>query len=55
MQNEELLELTASERLTLEEEAQNQVSWREDPNSESVIETPDKREAGTIWFRPYLT
>ena len=31
MQDDELLRLTASERLTLEEERENQASWRDDP------------------------
>ena len=31
MQDPELLRLTASEKLTLEEERANQISWREDP------------------------
>lgn len=33
MQSEELLKLTGSERLQLEEEYANQISWRVDENS----------------------
>jgi hypothetical protein len=34
MENEQILELTASERLSLEEEYEMQKSWYEDDNSE---------------------
>ena len=37
MQDEELLRLTGREPLTLEEETQNQQSWREDPNKVTFI------------------
>ena len=37
MQNEELLRLTASERLTLDEEKSNQQSWRHDEKKLTFI------------------
>ena len=37
MQDEELLRLTCSEPLTIDEERQNQQSWRDDPNKVTFI------------------
>ncbi|XP_029634201.1 N-acetyltransferase 9-like protein isoform X3 [Octopus sinensis] len=36
MQSDELLSLTASERLTLEEEYENQISWRQDEKKSMI-------------------
>lgn len=38
MQQQHLLDLTASERLTLEQEYANQISWTEDPTSQLSVD-----------------
>ena len=50
MQRQDMLDATASERLTLEQEYANQISWTEDAHSHTTTHTLTRRSLHSTQF-----